>query len=342
MSSDRRAHGTSEQSTDTLAALAGSMVWTGLDYYGESHGWPYRSSSYGSYDLSGFSKAAAYWYRSWWLSSVPVDAADRPPIGVHRQAHIVQAWQPSVVGQAGADSRTVQGYTDAASAELFVNGASLGVKNVAPLGYAEWDNVAYAPGNATMVARDGSGGVVATHTRLTAGSAVALQLSIDAPSPSTGTGAALLADGQDVALLRVVIIDAAGSVVPTAANNVTFAVTSGPGRVLAAGNGDPRNHEPTQAPWKSAYHGLVRGIVQVTVDAASPAWHRGRMREIDADGGVRTRVATAEDAPPASIVVTASSSGLKSASITIPVSTDAAKDSVLAAAAASVGSANLL
>ena len=55
-----------------------SQVWTLFDYYGESHGWPRVSSAYGQFDLAGFQKHTARWYRAWWLSNVPESDAGRP------------------------------------------------------------------------------------------------------------------------------------------------------------------------------------------------------------------------------------------------------------------------
>ena len=49
---------------------------------------------------------------------------------------------------------------------------------------------------------------MATHTRLTSGEPTALKLTIDAPSPLTGTGSALVLDGQDSAKLRASVVDA--------------------------------------------------------------------------------------------------------------------------------------
>ena len=58
----------------------------------------------------------------------------------------------------------------------------------------------------------------------------------DAPSAATGTGTALVADGQDTALVRCSVVDARGVVVPDGrqfptrpAVNVTFEVVSGQG-----------------------------------------------------------------------------------------------------------------
>jgi hypothetical protein len=175
--------------------------------------------------------------------------------------------------------------------------------------------------------------------------AVAIQLSIDAPSAMTGTGTALVLDGQDVGMLRASIVDGAGRVVPSATHNVSFIIKSGPGRVLGVGNGDPTNHEPNQAAWRSAYHGLVRGIIQVTADSASPEWHRRALAEVDIDGGVRTQIHTGagqNDEPGAAIVVEASADGLSTGSVTVPVSSDMAAHSVLAVAARSVATKSMV
>jgi hypothetical protein len=68
--------------------------------------------------------------------------------------------------------------------------------------------------------------------RYTSGLATAVVLSIDAPSPVTGTGSKMLLDGQDVALIRATVVDAAGHTVHNAANNITFEIVSGPGRIV--------------------------------------------------------------------------------------------------------------
>ena len=55
------------------------MVWTLSDYYGEARqGWPGVSSTYGAFDLAGYEKGAAWWYRSWWRDNTPALAEDRP------------------------------------------------------------------------------------------------------------------------------------------------------------------------------------------------------------------------------------------------------------------------
>jgi hypothetical protein len=43
-----------------------------------------------------------------------------------------------------------------------------------------------------------------------AGVATSIELSLDAPSASTGTGTHLVADGEDVAMVRATLFDSAG------------------------------------------------------------------------------------------------------------------------------------
>jgi beta-galactosidase len=70
-------------------------------------------------------------------------------------------------------------------------------------------------------------------------------------------------------------LDAQGRIVPTAGNQVSFAV-SGPGKIIGVGNGDPTSHEPDKASARRAFNGLCAAIVQafkmpgsIRVDATS-------------------------------------------------------------------------
>jgi hypothetical protein len=87
--------------------VVGSMVWTLFDYYGEPSfgGWPHVSSTFGSFDLSGFPKAAVWWYRSWWLNNIPDTNVDKTfETGDSHLVHIVQSWEPPTRVQASNSS----------------------------------------------------------------------------------------------------------------------------------------------------------------------------------------------------------------------------------------------
>ena len=181
------------------------------------------------------------------------------------EVHIVESWESpdSWRDTKGNTTRSIHAYSNAPFIELMVNGKSQGSKKVAPMikgpgSYAEWTEVPWEAGMLTAVAYGAGNTPVATMDRHTNGKASKLVLSLDCPSKATGTGEALLLDGQDAALVRASVLDSAGRVMHLATNNITFQVISGPGIVQGTGNGDPHCHEPNNAPWHSAYHGLVR------------------------------------------------------------------------------------
>ena len=74
------------------------------------------------------------------------------------------------------------------------------------------------------------------------------------------------ADGEDVSIVKVEVVDARGRLVPVASNEVTFKL-AGSGRLIGVGNGDPSCHEPDtpSSPIeakRSAFNGLCMALVQ--------------------------------------------------------------------------------
>ncbi len=322
------------------------------------------SSSFGSYDLAGFPKAAVWWYRSWWLGNVSALDAGRPPLPPTTTAffvHIVEAWQPANSNSSGG-TRTINVYSNAPFVRLSLNGAPVAggsgnatVRAMPQFGYVRYSGLVYVAGKlvaeALGDAAGASGSALAVHTRASWGAPAALVLSLDAPSPATGTGGALFLDGGDAALVRATVVDAAGVTCQDASGlRVTFSVTGGPGAVWGTGNGDPANQEPNHAPSRLTYHGLVRAVVKVTqASAVAGAW--GSAEEagaalallgavnVDAGRGGSSAVVAgvAPGAEPA-ILVSASAEGLAGAQLSIPTSVGASS-AVLATAAANVYSA---
>ncbi|MGH7972067.1 MAG: DUF4982 domain-containing protein, partial [Limisphaerales bacterium] len=199
---------------------------------------PSRSSYFGIIDLAGFKKDRFYLYQARW----------RPEL---HMAHISPHWNwPDRVGQV----TPVQVYTSGDSAELFLNGRSLGRKKRGPYDYRlTWD-VAYEPGELKALAYKGA--MVWGHDAVaTTGGPARLLLNPDR--------AKINADGHDLSFVTVSIADDNGHVVPRANNHVTFAVT-GPGEIVAVDNGDPTSFEPFQASERNAFNGLCLVIVRST------------------------------------------------------------------------------
>ena len=328
-----------------LDFVAGSLGgWTLLDYFGEPPGpWPFVSSSFGQFDLAGFPKPNAYVYAAMWRERVAT--ADRPalrPAPVARVLSLLdQLGGPGGGGGGGAAAKanaTVSGIVSSAFAELLADGVSQGVQ--ASAGRAlSWTLAGGKPAAVTLRALDASKSVVASHSLAApAGAApAALALVVDVPSAATGTGARLYLDGDDVALVRVSTVDAAGALISVSPTNVTFAVLSGPGRVAGVNSGDPASHEQPNGATVATFGGVARALVQVSADCTSAL--RDRVLAIDADGNARTRVLAPGAACPAGpIVLQASARGLAAATIEIGVSGDDA-DAPLAAAVAAFDTA---
>ncbi len=258
--------------------MAGTFVWSGFDYLGESRGWPQNIKCRGTIsDATGFRKESAYWFRSWWLSNISRTDAGRPcHVDDGRAAYtifIVDSWVPPPHGNF---PRNITVYTNAPSVRMLLNGKFVSRASVPYFGLASFE-IPYVPGNLTAIAEDPNGKEVARFSKHTPGECVKIRLSVNIPSEATGTGSKVVLDGEDVAMLKAELLDANDNLVNSDTRNISFAVVSGPGKLWGTHNGNPANLSPNHSPWTLAYGGLASAIVRTTVDAASAASHRERL-----------------------------------------------------------------
>ena len=232
---------------------AGGFAWTGFDYRGEPtpYGWPSVNSQFGIIDMCGFPKDTFYYYKSWW-SAEPV-------------LHLFPHW--NFLGKEGEEI-PVWVHSNLDEVELFLNGNSLGSQKVPRLGHVEW-KVKYEEG-AIEARGTKDGRLVLTDKRETTGEPVAIRLTADRSE--------IDADGADVAMLTVEVLDKQGRPVPTANNLVSFKV-SGEGALIGVGNGDPNCQESDKEPKRSLFNGLAQVIVQagkqpgeIHVEAVKEGW----------------------------------------------------------------------
>jgi beta-galactosidase len=220
---------------------AGGFAWTGFDYRGEPNpfGWPSVSSNFGIVDLCGFPKDYFYYYKAWW----------RPEPSLHLFPH----W--NWPGKEGTEI-AVWAYSNLDEVELLVNGVSAGRQKVPHLGHLEW-KVTYQPG--AIEARGFKDGkVVLSERRETAGPVASLRLTADRME--------ILADGEDVAVLKVEALDSQACTVPGADDLIAFRVW-GDGKLIGVGNGNPNCQESDKGSRRSLFHGLAQIIVQSTKNA---------------------------------------------------------------------------
>jgi beta-galactosidase len=218
--------------------LAGGFAWTGFDYRGEPtpYGWPSTNSQFGIVDTCGFPKDNFYYYKAWW--------------GPEPMLHLFPHWNWD---QREGEPISVWVHSNLDSVELFLNGKSQGSQKVEPLRHLEW-KVKYEPG--VLEARGMKDGKVAlTEKRETTGDPVAIRLTADRTE--------INADGDDLAILKVEVLDREERAIPTAANKISFRVI-GEGRFLGVGNGDPNCQESDKEPERSLFNGLAQVIVQST------------------------------------------------------------------------------
>ena len=222
----------------------GGFVWTGFDYRGEPtpYQWPNVNSHFGIMDMCGFPKNIYYYYQSWW--------SDKDVL------HISPHWN-----WLGKEGKPVDVWvnTNADNAELFLNGKSLGKKDMPRNGHLQW-SVNYQPGTLEAVAYK-NGKKLTTKIETTG-----------APSEVVVTPykTTMLADGRDATVINITVADKQGRLVPDANNLIQFS-TSGDAIIIGVGNGDPSSHEadkildgnPIAIGWqRHLFNGKCQVIVQ--------------------------------------------------------------------------------
>jgi len=131
------------------------------------------------------------------------------------------------------DDVDVWAYSNCDEVEIFLNHKSLGKKIVPKYSHVSW-NVKYEPGTLTAIGYTGGKEVVADSVETTA-TPDSIQLIPDRHT--------INADGEDVSVVTVRVVDSLGRTVPIADNEINFSL-KGAGKIIGVGNGDPSSHEP--------------------------------------------------------------------------------------------------
>ncbi|MDE6161483.1 MAG: DUF4982 domain-containing protein, partial [Muribaculaceae bacterium] len=224
--------------------LGGLFYWTGFDYRGEPNpmSFPATGSQFGVLDYCGFPKDEAFYLKSWWT--------DEPVL------HIFPHW--NLQGHEG-ETVSVWAYSNMDEVELIVNGKKLGRKTMPENGHLSWDAV-YQPGYVKAVGY--KNGKKAMETRIeTTGAPARFALEADR--------ATINADGKDVAVISVKVLDKKGRFVPDA--NVALDIEAdGAVRILGAGNGDPAfqaAERPADGPAKTFAIKTFNGLAQILLQS---------------------------------------------------------------------------
>jgi beta-galactosidase len=154
--------------------------------------------------------------------------------------------------------KTVYVIANTGSVELFLNGKSLGAKSDPDHGYIfAFEQVAFAPGTLRAVVKL-NGKVAAEHVLSTAGAPAGLKL-----TPIVGPEG-WRADGADIVLIDVEVVDAKGHRCPTDDARVDFAI-AGPG--VWRGGYNSGKTDSTNNLWLNTELGINRAAVRATREA---------------------------------------------------------------------------
>jgi len=193
----------------------GQFLWTGTDYIGEPTPYHTKNSYFGQIDTAGFPKDSFYIYKSAWDKKNPF-------------VHLYPYWDFSP-GQP-IDVRIA---SNASKVELFLNGKSLGAREIdheKGLKLTADYIVPYEPGVIKAVAYDANGNAIAQSERRSFGDAVELKLT------NTRVG--------ELTFAEITAIDVNGNPVENANNRVNVTVKNG--KLLGLDNGDSTDYDQYQ------------------------------------------------------------------------------------------------
>ena len=269
--------------------IVGDIVWTGLDYLGESGigryyyegerpgehyvsgGQPDWHGAYcGDVDITGWRKPISHYRETLWKDSKDLYMAVREPNGYRGKIHetswsVWPTWESwNWTGWEGKPVE-VEVYTKAPEVKLYLNDKLIGTKAVSRS--TEFKAVFSVPYEAGTL-RAGAGGKSVTLS--TAGEPTRLRLTADR--------SVITADGQDLAFITVEVVDNKGRVCPDAAIPCE-ALVKGQGKLLAFASADLKDRESYTSSnvttWKGRALLVVRstekkGRTQVSIKSSLP------------------------------------------------------------------------
>ena len=269
--------------------IVGDIVWTGLDYLGESGigryyyegerpgehyvdgGQPDWHGAYcGDVDITGWRKPISHYREILWKDSKDLYMAVREPNGYRGKIHetswsVWPTWESwNWTGWEGKPVE-VEVYTKAPEVKLYLNDKLIGTKAVSRS--TEFKAVFSVPYEAGTLRAEAGGKSVALST---AGEPARLQLTADR--------SVITADGQDLAFITVEVVDSKGRVCPDAAIPCE-ALVKEQGKLLAFASADLKDREPYTSSnvttWKGRALLVVRstekkGRTQVSIKSSLP------------------------------------------------------------------------
>ena len=217
------------KSTAQREYLAGTFLWTGFDYYGETapFGWPAVSSQFGILDLCGFPKDTYYYYKACW--------------GTQDVLHLTPG------------EGSLWCFTNCDRVELWSGETCLGSQSPEKDSLLVWEGISPTQELTAIGFRDGQ--EVIRSQRRPWGSAQALHAWVDGSFPER--------DGTKTVVVNCSTVDQEENFVEDCCLPVTL-VLSPEVELLGWANGDPACHADPKGLECSTFHGRMQAILRVT------------------------------------------------------------------------------
>ena len=269
--------------------IVGDIVWTGLDYLGESGigryyyegerpgesfapgGQPDWHGTYcGDVDVTGWRKPISHYREMLWSNKPSLYMAVKEPNGYHGNIKetmwsVWPTWESWTWPGWEGKTVDVEVYTKASEVTLYLNDKQIGKEKVGR--DTQFKAVFHVPYEAGTLRAEADGKSV---TLSTAGEPARLRLTPDKKI--------VKADGQDLVFVTVEVVDSKGNVCPEAAIPCE-AFVKGQGQLMSFGTADMKDREPYTSPkvttWKGRAMLVVRssqkgGKIQVNVKSSLP------------------------------------------------------------------------
>ena len=211
---------------------AGQFIWTGFDYIGEPSPYSTKNSYYGQVDTAGYKKDSFYLYQAAWTDKIVLKLM---PYWDFNDGQLID----------------VVVYTNQPQVELFINGRSLGKREVKGNYSADWQ-LPYEKGEIKAVAYDNNGNVVAEDVQRSFGETASVKLTPDK--------SVLKADGTDLVFVDISAYDKDGNFVANARNRMNVTV-SGAGRLVGLDSGDSTDYDEYKGTSKKLFGGRLMAVI---------------------------------------------------------------------------------
>jgi beta-galactosidase len=260
--------------------IIGDVVWTALDYLGESgigryyypgepegEHWqqdffPWHGAYCGDIDLTGWRKPISHYRNILWNNAEKLYISVKEPNPDNGEIKLTEwavwpTWESwTWNGHEGKDIQ-VEVYSRYPSVRLYLNDKLIGeLPTTKEQGFKTIFTIPYSPGTLKAAGVQDDKEIESTILR-TAGKAAEIKLIADR--------SVIKANGQDLSFVTVEITDKYGNIQPNANNMLSFKI-EGPGVIAGVDNANLKNVEKYVGNTRTAWHGRAMVIIKSTND----------------------------------------------------------------------------